>query len=285
MRWLFITWICLCGLLGGCTQLFFQPSAVHGLLPSDIGYDYEDVYLYSAEGVRIHGWLVEPVLAEEEAAKGVVYFLHGNAQNISWHIHGARWLLDDGYRVFALDYRGYGRSTGIATLPGAYTDLSMGFDWFKEHVIDENKNESEQAVILFGQSLGASLGLNWLASYPKVEEEFTHMVLDSGFSRFGTVAREIANTHWLTWLFQYPAQWFLSDELDPVESIQDLSLPILLLHSQDDQVVGFHHSSALLSAGGPNVHRISATGPHIAGLRDPKVREAAFEWLLVNAAK
>lgn len=283
MRTVIAAVVCLSALLSGCTQLFFQPSSVHGLYPSDIGYQYEDVFLISSDGVQIHAWMVEPSLQEGEEPKGVVYFLHGNAQNISWHINGARWLLDAGYRVFALDYRGYGQSTGIATLPGVYNDITQGFEWFNDEVVNNQNGAAsegnDQPVILFGQSLGASLGMNWLAAYPKGQEVFTHLVLDSGFSRFGTVAREIADQHWLTWLFQYPAQWFLSDEIDPVSSLKTLSLPTLILHSKDDRVVKYRHSEILLQAGGPNGHRISGTGPHIASVRDPKIRESALSWL------
>lgn len=120
--------------------------------------------------------------------------------------------------------------------------------------------------------MGGSLGLNWFASYAKAQDDFSHVVVNSAFSSFGTVAHEVANNHWLTWLFQYPAQWLLIDEIDPVESIQKLSKPILLLHSLDDQVVKYSHSEALLRAGGPKVRRIQGRGPHIAMLQDPTIK-------------
>lgn len=272
--------LCLNFLLTGCTQLFFLPQSEMVQTPAKNGYEYTDVFPPTTDGVRLHSWLIQPKLDEGDSIQGVVYFLHGNAQNISWHYHNVRWLLEIGYVVYAIDYRGYGRSSGIADIPKVYDDISAGLMWLKSQPQYHEVAELGKPRILFGQSLGASLGLNWLAREQFAQESFTHMIADSGFSRFSTVARETANSHWLTWLFQYPAQWFLSDEQDPAQSIEELSLPILLVHSKEDTVVGYHHSEVLLAAGGENVERLNALGPHIAVFRSAGTRESALNWLL-----
>jgi alpha-beta hydrolase superfamily lysophospholipase len=53
--------------------------------------------------------------------------LHGNAQNISAHIHSVHWLPKQGYHVYLIDYRGYGDSTGKPT--GVIDDINTGFTW------------------------------------------------------------------------------------------------------------------------------------------------------------
>ncbi len=269
--------------LSGCTQFFFFPERAFVQTPQDFGYAYEDVFITTADGVRIHGWLVEPSLEASDSEKGVVYFLHGNAQNISWHIRGAEWLLADGYRVFAIDYRGYGKSAGHPDIPEVYQDITAGFDWLLSQPENRALIDGGAPLVLFGQSLGASLGMNWLAEQPMAQTQITHVLADSGFSRFGTVAREVADSHWLTWLVQYPAQWFLSDERDPAESISQLSGPIMLVHSKDDSVVSFEHSDVLLAAGGENVQRISAQGPHISAFRVHEIRDSVLTWLSEEA--
>ena len=272
--------LCFCIFLSGCTQLFFFPQSEIVETPAKRGYEFLDVFLETDDGVRLHSWLIQPKLNEDDAIEGIVYFLHGNAQNISWHYHSVRWLLDAGYAVYAIDYRGYGRSTGVADIPQVYDDIGAGFRWLSAQPQFVQATTDEKPRVLFGQSLGASLGFNWLAREQAAQEMFTHMIADSGFSRFSTVARETANNHWLTWLFQYPAKWFLSDERNPEQSISTLTLPILLVHSEDDTVVGYHHSEVLLSAGGEQVQRISAKGPHIAGFASADIRESTLKWLL-----
>ena len=271
--------LCSCVLLIGCTQIFFQPDPNIVQTPADTGYEYEDVFPIASDGVQLHSWLIQPNLEDGESVEGIVYFLHGNAQNISWHYHSVRWFLEAGYAVYALDYRGYGRSSGIANIPAVYDDISSGFQWLSSQPQYLAASANDKPRVLFGQSLGASLGINWLANEQSAQESLTHMIADSGFSRFSTVAREVANSHWLTWLFQYPAQWFLSDERDPVQSIESVSLPILLVHSKYDTVVRYHHSEILLSAGSNEVELLSGQGPHIAAFRSAELRESALSWL------
>ena len=107
--------VCLVLLLQGCSSLFFYPMEPWVQNPARQGLDYEDVVLIHPDGLRIHGWW----LPARGTARGTVYFLHGNAQNISTHLMNVHWLPERGYNVFLLDYRGYGLSEGDPDLEGA----------------------------------------------------------------------------------------------------------------------------------------------------------------------
>ena len=93
------------------------------LTPARIGLAYQDVYLPTPDGVRLHGWY----LPAQGEARGTLLFLHGNAENISTHIASVYWLPAQHYNVLLIDYRGYGESTGTPTLPGLvpFTPLSV----------------------------------------------------------------------------------------------------------------------------------------------------------------
>lgn len=106
MRILAILVLCLG--LAACAGLLFYPDRHIRLTPERLGLDYEDVHLTAADGTKLHAWLL---LAQGEA-HGFVLFLHGNAENISTHIHNVAWLPAEGYQILLLDYRGYGRSEG-----------------------------------------------------------------------------------------------------------------------------------------------------------------------------
>lgn len=68
-------------------------------------------------------------MPSNEKALGQVLFLHGNAENISTHIGSVLWLLQSGYQVFALDYRGYGLSTGTPAVPQVFEDIRSSAQW------------------------------------------------------------------------------------------------------------------------------------------------------------
>ena len=116
-------------MLSGCTRLFFFPMQQHVGVPSELGYAYQDVFFSNAEdGIRLHAWLIDP----KPARRGVVYFLHGNAENISTHFRATVWLLESGYQVFALDYRGYGLSQGKPDVPEVFSDIEAGARWLEK---------------------------------------------------------------------------------------------------------------------------------------------------------
>ncbi len=115
-------------MLTGCSGLFFYPYRGHLQTPDQLGLTYENVYLKAADDVQLHAWF----LPATGSVRGTVYYLHGNAENISTHIHSVRWLPDEGYNVLLLDYRGYGLSEGKAALPGALWDIKAGLQWLLE---------------------------------------------------------------------------------------------------------------------------------------------------------
>ena len=88
----------------GCSSVFFYPDNATYITPDRLNLEYEDIYLKTADGETLHGWWL-PALTDEPA-KGTIYFLHGNAQNVSAHILNAAWLPEQGYNVFTIDYRG-----------------------------------------------------------------------------------------------------------------------------------------------------------------------------------
>ncbi|MDH5487440.1 MAG: hypothetical protein OEY53_08035, partial [Gammaproteobacteria bacterium] len=85
--------------LTGCTQAFFHPERGEALTPRTQGIAYEDVWIQSVDGVRIHGWF----LPAKGRASGTVMFLHGNAKNISSYLENVQWLPSYGFNVFMLE--------------------------------------------------------------------------------------------------------------------------------------------------------------------------------------
>ena len=118
--------------LSGCaslTTLYFHPQEIWLQTPDRFDIDYEDVWLTADDGTELHAWLLKPEPTIEQAK--VILYLHGNAENISTHSRSVFWLVEKGYTVLALDYRGFGASQGRPILPDVLMDAKAGASWLR----------------------------------------------------------------------------------------------------------------------------------------------------------
>ncbi len=228
-----------CLLLSGCTGLFFQPMKEHVADPAAFGFAYRDVTFEAADGTRLHGWFF-PAKAER---LGSVLFLHGNAENVSTHFAGAVWLTEGGFDVFAVDYRGYGRSEGAPTLDGLHLDAAAAL-----HTLLAMPGIAPEEVVVFGQSLGGAIALAALAESP-AKDELAGLVVEGAFSGYRGIAREKLADFWLTWALQWPIGLTVDDDYDLKAAAAGIApLPLLIVHGQADDVVPPHHGDALFAA-------------------------------------
>jgi fermentation-respiration switch protein FrsA (DUF1100 family) len=227
--------------LSGCGYLFFLPSKEEILTPNQIGLIYEDIILPTSDGQSLHGWL----LHAQGELRGSIYFLHGNAENISTHIASVMWLPAYGYQVFLLDYRGYGRSTGSPDIADALQDIETGYCWLLTR-----PESQEKPLFLLGQSLGAALLVAFSARMPDLHQHVKGVILDAAFTSYRGIAREKLDNFWLTWPFQYPLSWLLLPwSYDPIDHIAEISpTPLLIIHSQQDEIIPYHHGEELFAA-------------------------------------
>jgi uncharacterized protein len=175
--------------LGGCTGVIFQPMHELVLTPDQIGLDYEEVEFAAADGVRLHGWF----LPARAPRRGSILFLHGNAQNISTHIASVAWLPAKGFDVLLFDYRGYGRSEGSPSLPGLHLDFEAALE-----ALLARPDVEPDRVVVFGQSLGASLAITALAASPR-RQQVRALIIEGAFTSYRALAREKLGDFWLTW--------------------------------------------------------------------------------------
>ncbi|KAE8545970.1 alpha/beta hydrolase [Marinobacter nauticus] len=262
----------------GCSSVFFYPDNATYITPDRLNLEYEDIYLKTADGETLHGWWL-PALTDEPA-KGTIYFLHGNAQNVSAHILNAAWLPEQGYNVFTIDYRGYGQSTGAPDIEGALHDVETGLRWLIEQEDTQNR-----PLYLLGQSLGGALGIALASEWTQRNEQpaLNGIILDGTFSGFRYIAREKLDLFWLTWPFQYPLSWTIPDDYEGTDRIADLSpVPVMVIHSVRDGIIPFEHGVRLYEAAEQPKEFLQTDTPHAATFVIPAYREAVLEFMEKN---
>ncbi|MDO8843858.1 alpha/beta hydrolase [Methylicorpusculum sp.] len=249
-------------LFTGCSRLLFYPYKTHVRTPKQLGLTYTDISVITRDGIKIHGWL----LPAQGTLKGSIYFLHGNAENVSTHIMSVEWLPEQGYQVFMIDYRGFGLSEGEPALPDVFMDIEAGFDWLFAH--SDNK-----PLFLLGQSLGASLGLFFAGTQPTVKNQLAGVISDSSFTRYNDIVRHAASTTWLTWPLQYPASWLMAYPYDPIDVIDRIApTPLLIVHGTADTIIPFEHGQRLYEKAGEPKQFLKTDGGHIQTFMRPEHR-------------
>jgi len=264
-----------CGLLGtlllsGCSGYFFYPMKEMLRTPADVGLTYEDVVVTTRDQVRIHGWHLTT-----DQPKAIIFFLHGNAENISTHLGSVYWLPQQGYEVLLMDYRGYGESEGVAAYPGVFEDVDAMYQWLQQYAA-----EKQLPVFILGQSLGASIVSYYFAELPVDQRHYEGIVLDAVFAGHRAMTRDVLSRSIITWPFQFIAPLFMPTAYNPLDHVAAINpTPLLFLHSPQDQIVPYAQGQQVFARALPPKFWVDSAGPHIATFGFPYYRQVLLNFL------
>lgn len=256
--------------LSGCSSLFFYPMKRWVQNPAHLGLSYQDVVLIEKHGLRIDGWW----LPAKPPLKGTVYYLHGNAENISTQVMNVAWLPAQGYQVFLIDYRGFGLSDGDVSLSGSMTDIQTGLDW-----LHASKRLKKKPLIVFAQSLGASM-TTWVLAQQKNRGRAACFIEEAGFADYRQIVNAVMKRSWLLWPLRPFVLPFIGDKYSPVKVVAKLSpMPVLFIQSHDDQIVPFAQGKELYDAARQPKQWLPIHGPHAGGVRYADVRQRMLKFM------
>jgi alpha-beta hydrolase superfamily lysophospholipase len=222
--------------------------------PADAGFPYEQTTFTSADSVRLHGWFVPA-----PAPRATVLFCHGNGGNISTLTGVIAAFHEFGCNTFVFDYRGYGRSEGTPDETGTYTDAFAAWEY-----LTTTRGVPPREIVLVGRSLGGAVAA-WLAT--RVQP--SGLVLEAAFVSVPDMAAEV-----YPWL---PATLLTRFRYDTRASLRLVTVPVLVIHSRDDEVVPFRHGQALFEAAPEPKRFLEIAGGHNDGFqRSHEAYRAAF---------
>lgn len=265
--------LCLIALIaaGGCAPLFFQPARETVENPALSAIAHEDLFFPSTDGAPLHGLVLRP----DGPPKGTVLFLHGNAENLGTQINAVLWLVAEGYLVFAIDYRGFGRSGGTPDIPGVNRDGVAALDRvYRIPGVDPER------VVVFGQSLGGAVAVHAVARAPR-KTTVRGLIVDSAFAGYRRIVRDRLIAGIVTLPLAWPASWTVEDRYSPERWIGAVALvPVVVIHGTRDRIVPFSHGKRLHRlAGDPKEFWVVEGGGHVAGLSVPGVRRQFLGFL------
>jgi fermentation-respiration switch protein FrsA (DUF1100 family) len=183
----------------------------------------EDVWLNARDGTKLHAWWIP-----NKDAKFTFLAFHGNASNIANRASVYEFLRDTPANVFALEYRGYGKSEGKPSESGIYLDAEAAH----QYLVDVQKIDPK-VIISFGQSLGTAVAANVASRLP-----VGAVVLEAPFPSASVVARKV---FW----FLPGIQFFVHGQLNTAARLQHAGAPLLVVHCTQDPVIPFEFGQAV----------------------------------------
>jgi uncharacterized protein len=234
---------------------------------AELGRPFQEVWFRTDDGVELNGWFF-PADTNSLQKGMTVLVCHGNGGNISYGLDLCHALLTTGVNVLTFDYRGYGKSRGRPSEAGTYQDAQTAYRWLR------GRGFAAREILAYGESLGGGV-----ASELALRAPLGGLVLQSSFSSIPDVGAEL-----FPWL---PARWLARIQYDTIHKLPRLRLPLLVMHSRADDLIGFHHGERNFAAANPPKLFCEIKGGHNDALSDPGVFMAGLEQFLrlVEAAR
>lgn len=180
----------------------------------------------SVEKDTIHTAFFQP----KKTPKATILFFHGAGGNISTYMYIIKPLVKNGYQVFAVDYRGYGKSTGKATHINVPKDMEIVYSSMKQ-----NKDIKNTKIIVYGASLGCQIATHFTNKH---QDEVNGLILDGGFSSFSDVAKLYAPKEVHMYIESALGKMYPSKE--EIKAIKNI--PKLIIHGKKDKSIPINHS-------------------------------------------
>jgi uncharacterized protein len=207
-------------------RLVFFPFSGENATPAPHGLPYERVEIATADGERLVAWRLVP----ETPVADVVYF-KGNGGNLSVWLPVLATLYRLDVQVLAVDYRGYGLSTGTPSEEGVYRDAEA----VVEYAARLRGDDPAAPLVYWGRSLGGPVAA---AAARAVRPD--GLILESTFPdkvaviRFNPVLRFL--------------NLFASYRFSTVDLLQGFPGPVLVMHGDRDRIIPYRLGRELYEA-------------------------------------
>ncbi len=239
----------------GQSNLVYMPSQALTETPANIGLKFEDIQITAKDNVNLNAWFV-PAKDNDQIGKGVILFCHGNGGNISNRVSYLPIFKDLGLSTFLFDYRGYGKSEGKPTEAGTYADVEAAWQY-----LTQERKISPKKIIIYGESLGGAIAA-YIAQLTSQDRKNNAggLVLASTFTSISDRASE---------LYPFlPIRLLSRFSYNSIERLPSIKIPVLIMHSTEDEIIPFHHSDRNFQAANQPKKLVKLRGDHNGGFLD-----------------
>ena len=238
-------------------SLIFKPK--HDIKPvTEVFPGANEYWISTPEGNAIQIWY-KPA----RSGKETLIYLHGNAGNLSTRGRLINILSEDDRGLLIFSWGGFGMSEGKPSEQSFYSDARAVFDW-----LESKKGLKASDLIVYGESLGTGVAVQ-LA----MERDFKGAVLAAPYT---SIAQMAANDY--PWL---PVDLLLNHRFDSIDKITEITEPMVIMHSTDDDTIPFEQGEMLFKAATEPKLFMPFTDRQHTKFRSEEIGKAV-RWILVR---
>ena len=194
-------------------NLLYHPSE-NNYQNDKITFSYEEIFIETDKNIKLKSWLIKKDLNKFKT----ILIFHGNAGNLFNRVYKLNELNKLDVNILLISWRGFSGNKGKPTEKNLYYDAERAVKWLNKLDVD-NKN-----IILYGESLGTGV-----ATEIGKRNIFGGIILESPFTSISNAAK--------IYYPYLPVNIILKDRYDSISKIQDITIPILIMHGKKDNIV------------------------------------------------
>ena len=226
-------------------NLLYHPSE-NNYQGDNIKFNYQEVFIDVEENIKLKSWFIKKNLKNFKT----IIFFHGNAGDLTNRIHKLNELNKLDVNILLISWRGFSGNLGKPTEKNLYQDAKKSVKWLNKFGI-EKKN-----IILYGESLGTGV-----ATELGQDNSFAGIILESPFTSIADAAK--------IYYPYLPIDLLIKDRYDSLKKIENIRIPILVMHGKKDDVVPFKMGVELFErANQPKYSYFSENDDHMMEFND-----------------
>ncbi len=204
-----------------------------------------------------------------------ILFFHGNGEIVADYDDMGPMYNQMGINFIAVDYRGYGRSTGQPTVTAMMRDAHVIFEYVRSWLDRAGFNGS---LVVMGRSLGSASALELGCHY---EDLVDGLIIESGFAYMGPLLRLLGIDMETLGITE-------EGGVENIEKIRSCKKPTLVIHAERDHIISFSEGQALHDASGATLKqflKIPGANHNDIFFRGMKEYRSAVKWLVDTVGK
>ena len=199
-------------------NLLYHPS-IDNYLKGEIEKEptaIEKVKITTNDNIVLNGWFYNRDIKKFKT----ILFFHGNAGSLANRTYKLNHFKNLDVNFLIIAWRGFSGNKGKPSEVGLYEDAKGALNWLNKIGID-NKN-----IILYGESLGTAVAVEMAQ-----KKNYAGIILESPFTSMINMGKKYYPF--------FPVRFLLKDKFESYKKMNNISIPILIIHGKVDKIVPF----------------------------------------------